>query len=343
MNRSKILTILFVSSLSAFSASSEESYMAPLAKESLLLDVTKTAQRIVAVGERGHVLISEDGEKWQQQAIPTLSTLTAVTAIENKLWAVGHDAVILHQSEKGQPWEIQMFAPELEKPLLDVTFLDVKEGLAIGAYGTFMRTVDGGVTWKKEVHQGFLHPDDIDYLEEIRLEDEEFYQSELVSILPHLNKILVVDDVIYIAGESGLLAKSEDKGHTWQRMDVNYYGSFFDIQQLNNGDIVAVGLRGNIFRMTANDGNWMTIHSGITSSLNVIMPISQSQFVAMGNSGNVVCVDDTNVSNAHFDDGKAINAAVSFQNHILLATAEGIKSVLYNEGESVCEGISKDL
>ncbi|MFA3790283.1 WD40/YVTN/BNR-like repeat-containing protein [Aliiglaciecola sp. SL4] len=340
MKRSKILTILFISSFSAFSASSEESYMAPLAKESLLLDVVKSNQQIVTVGERGHVLVSEDGENWQQQVIPTLSTLTAVTAVDNQLWAVGHDAVILHQQDQGQPWEIQLFAPELEKPLLDVAFLNINEGLAIGAYGTFMRTLNGGKTWDTEVHLGFLHPDDIEYLEELRLEDEEFYRSELVSILPHLNKILVVDDSIYVAGESGLLAKSDDKGVTWQRMDVNYYGSFFDIQQLDNNDLIAVGLRGNIFKLSAEDKRWVSIQSGITSSLNMIMPLSNSQYVAMGNSGNVVCVNGNNVIDAHFDDGKAINAAVKHENIILLATAEGIKSVLYSDDESVCEGMN---
>ncbi|WP_460311236.1 YCF48-related protein [Aliiglaciecola aliphaticivorans] len=343
MNRSKILTILFISSFSAFSASSEESYMAPLAKESLLLDVVKSNQHIITVGERGHVLVSKDGENWQQQEVPTLSTLTAVTALENQLWAVGHDAVILHQQAQGKPWEVQMFAPELEKPLLDVAFLDINEGIAVGAYGTFVRTVNGGESWDTEVHQGFLHPDDIEYLEELRLEDEEFYQSELVSILPHLNKILLVDDILYIAGEAGLLAMSQDKGITWQRMDVDYYGSFFDIQKLSNGDIIAVGLRGNIFKLSANENEWMAIQSGITSSLNMVIPLPNSKFIAMGNSGNVVCVNDEQVVDAHFDDGKAINAGVLHKDKILLATAKGIKSVSYSDDLSVCEGMNKEL
>lgn len=343
MNRSKILSVLFVSSLCAFSASSEESYLAPLAKESLLLDVAKTNTQIISVGERGHILLSEDGENWQQQTVPTLSTLTAVTAIDNQIWAVGHDAVILHKSAASQPWQLQMFAPELQKPLLDVTFLNSQEGIAIGAYGTFLRTTNGGADWKKEVHREFLHPDDIDYLEEIRAEDEDFYQSELASILPHLNKILVAGETIYIAGESGLLAKSDDKGFTWQRMDVNYFGSFFDIQQLNNGDIVAVGLRGNIFKFSSESAQWIQIRSGMTSSLNTIIPYSESQFIAMGNSGNIVCVNGDEVQKAHFEDGKAINAALNVQNQIIIASAVGMKSVLYRDDMTVCEGINSGL
>lgn len=77
---------------------------------------------VVVVGERGHILISEDGTAFNQVAVPTQATLTATTVVGNHIWAVGHDATIIHSSDKGQSWEIQNVQPELQRPFLDVLF-----------------------------------------------------------------------------------------------------------------------------------------------------------------------------------------------------------------------------
>ena len=66
----------------------------PLATESMLLDVTRIGNRLVAVGERGHVVISDDGKNWKQaEHVPTRATLTSVVEMGGRLWAGGHDAV----------------------------------------------------------------------------------------------------------------------------------------------------------------------------------------------------------------------------------------------------------
>ena len=54
----------------------------PLAEHSLLLDLARSGERLVAVGERGHVLMSSDGKTWTQSAnVPVRSALTAVSAV----------------------------------------------------------------------------------------------------------------------------------------------------------------------------------------------------------------------------------------------------------------------
>ena len=118
----------------------------PLAEHSLLLDLARSGERLVAVGERGHVLMSSDGKTWTQSAnVPVRSALTAVSAVGADVWAVGHDGIILHSGNAGETWEIQRRDPrgaaiaaagdEIRQgaPLLDVLFSDPKHGIAIVA------------------------------------------------------------------------------------------------------------------------------------------------------------------------------------------------------------------
>lgn len=325
-----LLCVPFIGSAS-FAAS--DAYQARLVTESLLLDIAESNQTLYAVGERGHIIESQDGATWQQHAVPSKATLTAINFQAGKGWAVGHDATILHVADN-QTWEIQLQKPELERPFLDVLFFDADHGIAIGAYGLFYRTTNGGQDWAEELHAELLHPDDQEYLEEIREEDEAFYQEELASILPHLNRVTLVGEMLYLAGESGLLARSEDLGQSWSRMDVNYAGSFFDINQAHDGNMLAAGLRGNIFSYDEQSQQWKPLQSHSQASLNTIVPLENSSLI-VGNNGSLLCVSDYRVNASQDEDKQAISAAVVFNQTLVAVTAEGIKTFDYQADKCV--------
>ena len=121
----------------------------PLAVHSMLLDVTRADQRLVAVGERGHVVLSDDGREWvQAETVPTRSTLTTVFSFGGRLWAAGHDAVIITSGDRGNTWSRQFFDPERQQAVMDLYFTDEKNGVAIGSYGLYLVTSDGGQNWE---------------------------------------------------------------------------------------------------------------------------------------------------------------------------------------------------
>ena len=124
------------------------SIIAPLAAKSLLLDLAWAGPRVVAVGERGHVLYSVDaGKTWTQVQVPASANLTAVYFADAKNgWAVGHAQTILRTQDGGDTWELSHFEPQ-DEPLLDVSFGDGPRGLAVGAYGVIYSTADGGGVW----------------------------------------------------------------------------------------------------------------------------------------------------------------------------------------------------
>lgn len=315
-------------SLSAsFADATETSFIAPLASQSLLLDITHNDKKFIAVGERGHILLSDTAEKWQQATVPSLATLNAVQAIADNIWVVGHDATILKSVDSGKTWTRQYFEPELEKPLLDIMFFDENNGIAVGAYGLFLRTENGGETWVKEIHIELLNPDDTEYLQELKEQDPEFYQQELASILPHLNRLSLSGSTLYLAGEAGLLASSQDQGKTWQRMYVDYVGSFFDIQKTQSGRLLAAGLRGNIFEWSNNLLQWQSLNSGTTSTLNSIVSVNSTTSLVVGNNGAMVWIHPQNINFVQMEDGKSLTNAVALENDIIAVSEVGVKSL----------------
>ncbi|MDF2177529.1 YCF48-related protein [Aliiglaciecola sp. CAU 1673] len=303
-----------------------QAFMAPLAEQSLLLDISQSdLGYFLVVGERGHILRSEDGQSWQQVHVPTQATLTAVFSVGEESWAVGHDAVILHSQDSGKTWQVQSFSPELEKPLLDVHFFNKQQGIAIGAYGLLYRTENGGEQWVVEPHPELLGEDDIAYLEELRAEDPELYEQELSGILPHFNRVSADGDRLYLAGEAGLLAYSDDQGKQWHAMDVDYFGSFFDIKRTLTGRLLAAGLRGHLFEYFEDDG-WVQIETGMKASFNSIISFNDRQTLVVGNNGRLLWLGEE-AELLHTDDEKAIIAGLTVNGQVVAVSEVGIKVI----------------
>ncbi|MCB1843284.1 MAG: hypothetical protein KDI09_10010, partial [Halioglobus sp.] len=255
----------------------------PLAAESLLLDIATAGDRLVAAGERGHVLYSDDaGHQWRQAMVPTTQMLTAVHFVNASLgWSVGHDGLILTSDDGGATWRIQrdglavqhqqnieqreaalrrlrslqaqldaaapdtppttlesaiedarmdledaelaLDEPVFTAPLLDVWFDDENRGWAVGAFGTLVATSDGGQHWSD-------HSDRLDNPDEF-----------------HLNAIIGDGrGRVFIAGEGGVMFRSDDAGATWESIEPFYEGSWFGlVYEPVSETLLVFGLRGN--------------------------------------------------------------------------------------------------
>ncbi|MCU0303741.1 MAG: YCF48-related protein [Thermoanaerobaculales bacterium] len=246
----------------------ERSVMAPLAERSLMLDVAAVDGRLVAVGERGHVLVSTDGGRsWRQVEAPTRSLLTAIAFAGPEVGvAVGHDSVILRTTDGGETWERVHWAPEDEAPLFDVWFADELNGVAIGAYGSRFRTFDGGATWEFEP----IGEDDW-----------------------HLQHIALADTgALYMAAEAGMLYRSDDGGESWSELPSPYEGSFFGLLPLEGDTLLAFGLRGHLFRSEDGGTTWAEIDTGTVAILNAGVRLADGTIVIVGLGGTVLTSTD---------------------------------------------------
>ncbi len=247
----------------------EASIPARLAPQSLLLDAVARGSSWVAVGERGHILVSQDrGATWTQSSVPTRMLLTGVWMHDERLgWAVGHDETILRTRDGGAIWELVHAAPEAERPLLDVWFRDAENGLAIGAYGALLVTGDGGTTWSERP-----------------VSDDDF----------HLNQIAAAaDGTLYIAGEAGHLFRSGDRGETWQVLPAPYEGSFFGVLPLSDGALLAYGLRGKLFRSADRGTSWTAVASGTEATLMGGLELGGGHVLLSGLAGALLRSDDS--------------------------------------------------
>ena len=199
------------------------SIIAPLAKSSILLGIGAAGTRVVVVGDRGHILVSEDGRHWKQVEVPVDDMLNRVRFRDDSTgWAVGHDASIVVTHDGGLTWQLQHFDPK-GRPLYDVLFLGGSNLVAIGGYGTYLASGDDGAHWEQR-------------------------NLPITDIGQHLNAAThLADGSLLIAGERGLLARSRDNGASWDLLDSPYIGSFFGVLPFGAHGALVFGLRGHVY------------------------------------------------------------------------------------------------
>lgn len=287
----------------------------PRTIESLILDLAITGTRRIAVGERGHVMLSDDGRAWRQVAdVPTRATLTAVAARGDDAWAVGHDGVIIRSRDGGQSWRLVNSNPYVAGtddphngvPLLDVLFLDANRGFAIGAYALMLRTDDGGDTWSKvALPKGGVvaaamddalaaeEGDIVDDAADAEGDDSWLMDADELSIDeeadPHLNAMARLDDgTLFVVAERGAGYRSIDGGATWERRTLPYDGSMFGLLAFDSSHLLAFGLRGNALESFDGGLSWNEVETGTQLSLFGGTALARGGAVLVGANGVVV-------------------------------------------------------
>ena len=246
-----------------------------LADRGLLNALARAGTRIVAAGQRGHILLSDDGGRsWQQAEVPVSSDLVALHFASAQLgWAVGHDGVILHTLDGGRKWSKQRDGrPDAaDVPLLDVWFADALSGYAVGAFGLALRTTDGGVHWE-------AFKDTIENPKGL-----------------HLYAVRGIAGTVYMAGEQGLLLKQDAASGRFLRQATPYEGTLFGVMG-NERAVVAFGLRGNAVRSADAGASWQALQTGIPSGLTAGAVDANGRFLLAGQAGQLLASSNDGAS-----------------------------------------------
>lgn len=262
----------------------------------VLLAITRADRRLVAVGERGVVLLSDDdGRTWRQaREVPVSVALTGVTFVDARRgWVIGHSGVVLHTIDAGETWTRQVDGRAIgalaaaearsvvgedaarirrdaerlssegpDKPFLGIHFADALHGWVVGAYGLALVTTDGGASW-----------------------------SSIMGRIPnpggrHLYSITATPGGLLIAGEQGSLFRSVDGGASFIRLTTPYAGTFFGALPVKDNGVVAYGLRGNAWFGNP-DGGWTRIELGQAATLTGAATLADGRLLLADEGGHL--------------------------------------------------------
>jgi len=189
------------------------------------------ARRLVAVGNGGGVIVSQDGgEHWARADAPAADGrkfLRVRTFAGGVAWATGEFGMVLRSEDFGASWREAM-------PAEDIGWNDVavrgEQVLVVGEFGRIARSVDGGRSWG-EVEAGV--------------------ESSLTSVWMGEGLALAV-------GLDGHILRSTDQGQGWQRVRSGTREHLCSVAPAPEG-FVAVGNRGVVLTGDRSGGSW---HAG---------------------------------------------------------------------------------
>lgn len=284
----------------------EPADVSALAPRAPLTAMAHANGRMVAVGQRGIVVYAQATSthlSWRQAAVPVSADLTGVafgSALEG--WAVGHGALVLHSRDGGASWtrqadgkmlgeaalahyesssdklpaqrrqavldQARRLAQEKEtQPLLDVWFKDAKTGYVVGTFNRIFRTDDGGTHW-------------------VPLIDKTDNPEEL-----HFYGVRGLGDVVYLAGERGMVWRWDKSSGRFVAVPTPYSGSLFGLVVTPRA-VLAYGMRGSVLRSTDQGAHWQRIETGLRAGIVAGDVRANGDIVLVAQSGDAVASSD---------------------------------------------------
>jgi len=239
-----------------------------MASRAPLFGVAQAGGRVVAVGARGHIVLSDDeGKSWRQAQVPTSTDLVAVSfPSASKGWAVGHGGIVLHTEDGGQTWvrqfdglkaarlavdvygkpatepvpdsvlrqakgQLQDAEGGAPAPFLDVYFESEQTGFVVGAFNRIFQTQDGGKTWSPWMAR-------IDNPREL-----------------NLYAIRGRGDECYVVGEQGMVWRLDPQSRRFVAVPTPYKGTLFGAV-VTSSAVVVFGMNGTVFRSINRGQTW---------------------------------------------------------------------------------------
>jgi photosystem II stability/assembly factor-like uncharacterized protein len=275
-----------------------------------LFSIDVRGEQLLAVGTGGQVLASEDGGRaWQ--TLQTEGTTLALLGVDQRgahAVAVGQRGTIAVRQDG--VW--RAVSSPTEERLMSVGVNAEGLAVAVGAFGTVLRSVDGGQSWSQvEIEWPNLDADQMGI--QPHLYDVQFGDDGTVMVVGEYAVVLRSDDggvnwrVIhrgdasifalkvapggngYAVGQDGLILRTTDGGQSWERRETESKANLFSVQALPNGHVVVAGMRE---WLTSEDGgsSWTSHREDVlgTAWFTDLALSSSGRLMAVGQAGQVI-------------------------------------------------------
>ncbi len=231
--------------------------------------------------------------------------MLAVVRAGARLVAAGMRGVIVHSDDGGARWS--QAATPVQSDLSALTFVDERQGWAVGHDGVILATADGGKTWQRQLdgrmagaqfaaHYRARQQAGQPGADKLLREIERNYERG--PVLPFLD--VVFDDARrgFVVGTFGMIAATEDGGKTWtpwlERADNPELLSFYAARRIGT-EVYLAGERGMVYRLDRGKGTFVRMATGYAGSLFGIVG-NERVLLAFGLRGTVVISTDGGAS-----------------------------------------------
>jgi len=195
-----------------------------------------------------------------------------------------------------------------------IEFVTDNIGFAMADSGLFLRTVDGGESWKQVIivgedstnvfaknnlYSGYIFNNGLGYVvgqngTVIRTTDL-FQTAERLpfhTVSSLFDITFITGDVGVIVGSKGAIFRTDDGGKTWYAVDNPSKELLYDVEFPDKDLGVAVGWNGTILRTTDSGLKWETAESGTRKYLKSITFKNAEYAIAVGGGNNIWITDD---------------------------------------------------
>jgi len=304
----------------------------PRAAFGLVTSIARAGNRLVAVGEHGWILLSDDnGRSWHQAPSPTSVTLTYVTFINaTSGWALGQMGAVLHTQDGGQDWvkqldglaanSITMAAAQAEikaKGSNDTTIADLQSAealagggpnvpflnlialsptnlLLVGGFGLAMTSSDAGASWASAADQ-LANPQAL-----------------------HLYGVARQGNTVFIAGEQGLLLKGAPGG-PYNPVGTPFAGTFFGVLAAPAGQLFLYGLQGTVLRSTDAGSSWQALNTGTGAGIDAAVALQDGRILFGDVAGDLLVTDRAGAGMASTQAGEPVAALAQAADGAIIA------------------------
>jgi len=283
----------------------QPSVITPAAAFGLFNNVATAGTRLVAVGERGRILLSDDaGHSWRQAPVPVSSNLVVVRFATPTLgWVAGQMGVILKTQDAGESWRLvlngfqaaNLMLVEAEAAPAPVKPATVDDGTGQTLLAAAQLLVSFGAS-NPLLSLVVLSPRHILAFGAFGLALESLDGGETWRGIGarvqnpqglHIYGALRTGDTLVAAGEAGLLLRGAPVGGL-NAVTSSYQGSLFGLVSAAAGNVLAFGLQGTLLQSSDAGGTWRSLPPVSANAVLCGQAVQGARIVLGDASGNVL-------------------------------------------------------
>ena len=232
--------------------------------------VTRAGNRLVAVGQGGRIILSDDnGKSWRQVETPTSVTLTHDVFVSPQSgWAVGQMGVVLHTSDGGEHWVMQLDGFQANRAILAAAQAEAAQNPPVASAANDLlnakQMVDGGpsvpfLTLLPLSSRNLVLAGGFGMA--FTSNDAGASWQPILNLVPNPSALHIYDIIkdgsgqLWV-GEEGLVLLRDQHGN-FKTLNPPFAGSFFGALRTANRTLILYGLQGTVLRSIDNGTSWV--------------------------------------------------------------------------------------